>query len=122
MSFHASAEDTRVDDGHILRARLQNGEGEFVDAELDLNQVLGNNNGSFEWGGEGFANSAEDISFDFEGDGVPILRARLFNLEGEAVDSDVNLAERIGNNDGNFSFNCESILVLFRHRETRTAC
>ncbi|WQF86632.1 Putative cyanovirin-N [Colletotrichum destructivum] len=106
MSFHASAEDIRVDDGHILRARLFNGEGEAVDAELNLNDVLGNNNGSFEWGGGGFADSAENIHFELEGgDNVPILRARLFNVEGEAIDADVNLSERIGNNDGNFHFN-----------------
>ncbi|TKW54245.1 Cyanovirin-N -like protein [Colletotrichum tanaceti] len=109
MSFHASAEDVRVDDGHILRARLFNSGGEAVDAELNLNDVLGNSNGSFEWGGGGFADSAEDIHFELEGDdNVPILRARLFNVEGEAIDADVNLSERIGNNDGNFTFNCWS--------------
>ncbi|OHW97947.1 CVNH domain-containing protein [Colletotrichum incanum] len=107
MSFHASAENIRVDDGHILRAQLHNGNGDAVDAELNLNDVLGNSNGSFEWGGAGFADSAEDIHFSLEGDdNVPILRARLFNVEGEAIDADVNLSERIGNNDGNFTFNC----------------
>ena len=45
MSFHASAHDIRVDDGHILRARLTNGNGDSVDAEIDLNQIIGNNNG-----------------------------------------------------------------------------
>ena len=45
MSFHISAAEVRVDDGHILRARLDNGEGQQVDAEFDLNTVLGNNNG-----------------------------------------------------------------------------
>ncbi|WYZ35917.1 hypothetical protein EsH8_X_000564 [Colletotrichum jinshuiense] len=106
MSFQASAQNARVDDGHILRAELQNGDGEWVGAEYDLNEAIGNNNGSFEWGGSGFANSAEDIRFEFEGDGQPILRARLFNIEGEAIDADVNLAERIGNDNGHFSFNC----------------
>ncbi|GJC88971.1 cyanovirin-N [Colletotrichum liriopes] len=109
MSFHASAENIRVDDGHILRADLHNGDGDAVGAELDLNDVLGNDNGSFQWDGSGFANSAEDIHFSLEGDdNVPILRARLFNVEGEAIDADVNLSERIGNNDGNFTFNCWS--------------
>jgi hypothetical protein len=45
MPFYQSAENIRVDDGHILRARLRNQNGDFVDAELDLNTVLGN-----EWG------------------------------------------------------------------------
>lgn len=51
-----------------------------------------------------FSDSAEEISFAIEGDGVPILRAGLRNVEGELVYRDINLAERIGNNDGNFQF------------------
>jgi hypothetical protein len=45
MSFHASAQDIRVDDGHMLRARLSNANGEEVDAEMDLNQFIGNRDG-----------------------------------------------------------------------------
>ncbi|KAK4184014.1 cyanovirin-n family protein [Podospora australis] len=104
MSFHASAQNIRVDDGHILRATLDNGSGEWVDAEFDLNQAIGNNDGNFEWGGNDFAGSAENISFDIEGDGVPILRAELRDMEGNLQARDLNLAERIGNNGGSFHF------------------
>lgn len=45
MSFALSAQETRVDDGHILRARLQREDGEWVDAEIDLNDFVGNNEG-----------------------------------------------------------------------------
>ena len=38
MSFVHSAQDVRLDDGHTLRAKLQNGNGDWVDAEFDLNQ------------------------------------------------------------------------------------
>ncbi|KAK1971051.1 CVNH domain-containing protein [Colletotrichum sublineola] len=106
MSFHTTAQDIRVDDGHMLRARLFNEGGDAVDAEYNLNDCLGNSNGSFEWGGNNFAASAEDIRFTIEGEGVPILRARLFTVDGEAIDRDVNLAERIGNDNGRFIFNC----------------
>ena len=51
----------------------------------------------------GFADSAEDISFEIEED-QPILRASLYNGEGELVDGVINLTERIGNNDGEFVF------------------
>lgn len=47
MSFHQASSNIRVDEGHILRADI-NGNT----AELDLNQVLGNNNGRFQWGGD----------------------------------------------------------------------
>ncbi len=122
MDFHVSAQDIRVDDGHILRARLSNSGGDEVDAEIDLNQLIGNNNGmlalpsslsetithhqkgSFEWGGENFSHSAEDITFAVEGSGAPILRAGLRNLDGNLEYRDINLAERVGNNGGSFYF------------------
>ncbi|KAK4151730.1 Cyanovirin-N [Chaetomidium leptoderma] len=105
MSFHSSAQGIRVDDGHILRARLENSGGQMVDAEIDLNQFIGNDNGSFQWEGENFSHSAEDISFSIEGDAsVPILRAQLKNMEGGFNWADINLSERIGNEDGRFEF------------------
>ncbi|EAU31002.1 conserved hypothetical protein [Aspergillus terreus NIH2624] len=105
MSFHERAEDIRVDDGHILVARLANGDGDFQEASIDLDRFLGNSEGSFEWGGQNFSHTAEDISFHLEGDGnVPVLRARLASSDGELHDADVNLAERIGNENGSFAF------------------
>lgn len=44
MTFHHSAEDVRLD-GHILKAKLQNADGEWIDSEFDLNNHLGNDNG-----------------------------------------------------------------------------
>jgi hypothetical protein len=46
MSFHYSAEEIRIDDGHILRARLQRGDGEWNDSEIDLNNHIGVDNGT----------------------------------------------------------------------------
>lgn len=46
MSFHLSAEDIRVEDGHILKARLRNEAGEWQDSEIDLDQHIGNTNGT----------------------------------------------------------------------------
>ncbi len=132
MAFHASAQDIRVDDGHILRARLSNSGGDQVDAEIDLNQFIGNDNGmlamlsflnetithhqkgSFQWGGENFSHSAEDITFALEGDGVPILRAGLRNLDGNLEYRDINLAERVGNNDGSFYFGEDIACTVLR--------
>lgn len=125
MSFHINAEDIQLEDGHILTAKLPNEDGDLVDATIDLNEHLGNSegihshpthprkksqanidlSGQFEWEGVNFADSAEDIEFELEGDdGVPILRAKLANSEGELSDADVNLAERIANANGEFHF------------------
>ncbi|TID25826.1 cyanovirin-n family protein [Venturia nashicola] len=106
MSFALSAENVRVDDGHILRAALRNGNGDNVDAEIDLDQLIGNDNGNFYWGGSGFSGSCQNCSFSIEGaDAVPVLRAELRDQEGNFQARDINLAERIGNNNGQFVFN-----------------
>ncbi|GKZ68075.1 hypothetical protein AnigIFM60653_006903 [Aspergillus niger] len=111
MSFFRTAEDIRVEDGHILIARVANEEGEMVESTLDLNSCIGNEEGRFLWGGNDFAGSAEDISFAIEGeDNVPVLRARLQNSEGEAFDADVNLGEHVTNNNGTLEYQEESLL------------
>jgi hypothetical protein len=45
MSFHLSAEDIRIEDGHILKARLRTADGDWNDSEIDLNRYLGNDDG-----------------------------------------------------------------------------
>lgn len=64
--------------------------------------------GSFEWGGENFQDSAEDIEFSRDdrddGEAIPVLRANLGNLDGENVAADINLAERITNEDGHLKY------------------
>ncbi|GAB1316804.1 hypothetical protein MFIFM68171_07014 [Madurella fahalii] len=105
MSFHASASNIRVDGGHILKATLRAADGSEVNTTFDLNDIIGNNDGRFEWGGENFSHSAENINFSIEGDEcVPVLRAALKDRKGELVQDDINLAERISNENGSFSF------------------
>jgi len=61
--------------------------------------------GQFQWDGENFSHSAQNVSFSIEGGGeVPVLRAELQNMDGEWVAHDVNLAERIENQNGEFVF------------------
>ncbi|KAL8287916.1 hypothetical protein RB597_000148 [Gaeumannomyces tritici] len=108
MSFHGSATSIRVEDRSTLKAMLSNPDGEEIHCEMDLNSCIGNNNGCFEWGGENFAYTAhpdEPITFNLEGDDqVPVLRACLQDNEGNYHWRDINLAERIGNNGGEFCF------------------
>ncbi|CAI7652873.1 unnamed protein product [Penicillium bialowiezense] len=105
MSFHESASDIKLEDDHILVATLRNEDGDEEESTLDLNEFIGNNDGAFTWGGGGFKDSADDISFDIEGDeDAPILRAKLKDVEGDEHDADINLAERIGNDNGRLVF------------------
>ncbi|KAF7906807.1 hypothetical protein EAF00_001085 [Botryotinia globosa] len=122
MSFHLSAEDIRIDDNHILRARLRNENGDWQDAEMDLNQYIGNEDGMIHWDGVNyksslslnchcltlridFSHSAENVTFSIEGGGqVPVLRTFLRSRDGEEFSRDVNLAERIENHNGQFVY------------------
>jgi hypothetical protein len=52
-----------------------------------------------------FTASAENISFNFEGEeSLPILRAQLRTAAGDLVDANLNLSERLGNDNGSFVF------------------
>ncbi|KAJ5563023.1 Cyanovirin-N [Penicillium sp. DV-2018c] len=106
MSFHSSAVSIELEDGHILKAVLHNDDGDEQESTLDLNDHIGNDNGHFQWEGGNFQASAEDITFDREGDdGIPVLRAILHDVEGEGHPADINLSERIGNSNGTLVFN-----------------
>ncbi|KAF2083806.1 Cyanovirin-N [Saccharata proteae CBS 121410] len=119
MSFHLSAEDIRIEDGHILKARLRAYDGELRDAEIDLDNHIGNQNGTFHWDGGNFSQSAENVHFAIEGGGqVPVLRANLFNENGEAESRDVNLSERIENHDGRFVYSAYTVPSGARWIET----
>lgn len=52
MTFLRSAQDARIEDDHILKCQLQNVEGEWEDAEIDLDQYIANDNGHLTWDGE----------------------------------------------------------------------
>ncbi|KAI1336122.1 Cyanovirin-N [Xylariaceae sp. FL0016] len=118
-NFFATSQDIRLEDGHILRARLQKVDGEWVDAEINLNDHIGNENGRFAWDSAGFADSAEEIRCDVEGAGpVCVLRARLRDENGDFQDSDLNLSERMGNNDGCFHW-MQNMARIPRHRQPR---
>lgn len=104
MSFNASAQNIRIE-GNNLVATVSNDAGHQADASLDLNAIIGNDDGRFSWGGADFVSSAENITLSIEGDaGVPILRAQLKNIAGDLVDADLNLAERIANDNGQLVF------------------
>ena len=45
MSFHESATHIELEDGHILKAVLRNEDGDEQESILDLNRIIGNNDG-----------------------------------------------------------------------------
>lgn len=45
MSFHLTADDVRIEEGHFLRAMLRNDAGEMCFSEVDLDVHIGNDDG-----------------------------------------------------------------------------
>lgn len=60
--------------------------------------------GNFHWDGNGFSGGADNVWLSIEGDNQPILRATLRDGEGNGQDRDINLGERLGNNNGEFAY------------------
>ncbi|KAK3342738.1 Cyanovirin-N [Neurospora tetraspora] len=108
MSFHITAQEARIEqrDGHTyLLARLQREDGSWNDAIFNLDQIIGNEDGHFQWGGQNFTHSAQDIRFDPKEGAAeqPILRAMLCDRNGDYYPRDVNLTEIIENVNGEFA-------------------
>ncbi|PWW75012.1 Cyanovirin-N [Tuber magnatum] len=116
MSFYASSEGIRIsEEGRrtwlVGRARMT--DGSWKDIKLDLDNIIGNDDGKLPdperrltGGGQDFTETSSNVRFGFEGGGdVPVLRARLRNASGGEQESDLNLGERITNVNGDLVFN-----------------
>ncbi|KAI5289689.1 hypothetical protein KEM52_000691 [Ascosphaera acerosa] len=106
MSFHVTARNIKLEDGHILKAELADSQGHYQHAEFDLDSVLGNDKGVLEWSGGGFSRSAKDIKLEQLGgsNGPPILKAQLGDGRGGHRPVEANLADRLVNENGKFVF------------------
>lgn len=61
--------------------------------------------GMIHWDGENFSHSADNVEFSIEGGGeVPVLRCRCRDVDGNEHNRDVNLSERIENQNGQFVY------------------
>ncbi|KAF8463902.1 Cyanovirin-N [Kalaharituber pfeilii] len=106
MSFHESSNNISIevsDSSTYLIATANDANGDAVPNKIRLDDFIGNDNGRFDWGGENFTETAQNITFSVEA-GVPVLRAQLADVDGNLHSADVNLAERIENKDGQLVF------------------
>jgi hypothetical protein len=62
-NFFATSESIRLEDRHYLRARLQRFDGEWVDAEINLNDHIGNRDGHFAWDSNGKYHTTPRVPF-----------------------------------------------------------
>lgn len=109
MPFILSAEESslKIVQGSNLAGRLRARDGSYKESHIDLNEVLGNDDGSFDWGGVDFYHTAKDIKLTTEGEGddkVSVLTANLKRKDGSERPAKVNLDGRIENVDGQFKY------------------
>lgn len=64
LNFYESVEEIYVDDGYVLKVVLNNVDGEGCEVEFDFNEIIGNDNGEFVWGGFGMCLYFLVVDFD----------------------------------------------------------
>lgn len=108
MAFYASSSNVRLGDGGVLLATCNTKFGGQVDAQFDLNAVLGNIDGGFVWGLTAFVNSAENIRLE-----RAVLHARLRDCSGNWKDAQFDLDGMLTNNNGKLeAVNVPGILAV----------
>ncbi|KAF9324397.1 hypothetical protein BG006_000555 [Podila minutissima] len=105
MTFMHSSKDIRLKNNRYLTATCQRKDGRWVESSLDLDTIIGNDDGYFSWEGENFSMSAADpVTIKVASDSV-LLRTDLRKANGDWRQGEtLELSERIENLDGQLSF------------------
>ncbi|BCR84440.1 CVNH domain-containing protein [Aspergillus chevalieri] len=75
------------------------------ESDIDLDEIIGSENGQFEWDSVNFSETAADAEFTIEGGGeVFVLRASLQDKQREWATSDIKFAERVLDVNGGYRF------------------
>ncbi|KAG5934854.1 hypothetical protein E4U60_003506 [Claviceps pazoutovae] len=100
MSFSITSKNIHLREAHLLYASCLDSEGNWQDCSFDLNDCLGNDNGSFVWDGDNFMDTAANMELDGS-----VLTATLLDNDGEPVGPrSIDLNERITNSNGQLMF------------------
>ncbi|KAG0133641.1 hypothetical protein HOY82DRAFT_257638 [Tuber indicum] len=98
LSYHRSSVYISLSGNQVLSALCRTCDGEWVRSTIDLNTVLGNCDGRFEWGETRFSRTAKDVKLKDN----RTLSAYLKRKDGSWSEKpvEVNLTEHITNHDG----------------------
>ncbi|KAH8738335.1 Cyanovirin-N [Ilyonectria robusta] len=97
MAFSQSSRNIRVENHTLYADCLEEDNVTWHQSNMDLDAVLGNINGSFQWGKKAFSQSAENIGLE----DTSYLTAKLANQVGTyGPPQKVNLDEHIANING----------------------
>ncbi|KAI5789648.1 Cyanovirin-N [Peziza echinospora] len=98
--FTQSCNGFELINNHILRAQLRKSNGEVVNAEIDLNTVLGNSDGWFRWGWTNFTASSKNIQLQ----GSKLVGQLTKRDQQHRELQGVELSEALFNDEGRFVF------------------
>ena len=98
MLFSLSCTDISIQ-GSVLSARCRNASGKHLPSQLDLNTVVGNDNGKFNWDMNNFSKSATNVGLN-----GAFLCAQLRSRSGRFVPACLNLNFCIENANGALRF------------------
>lgn len=84
-------------EGATLKAELQRNDGSWREASIELDMVLGNIEGKFQWGQKQFSSSARNIRLN-----NTLVEAELRLSNGTWSTDSCDLSQRLMNNDGAF--------------------
>lgn len=98
MSFSRSCIDISLH-GTKLHAWAKDDNGNYHNSILDLDNIIGNDNGHLTWGERNFSETSRDIKLD----GVH-LQAVCQRNNGQWVHATLNLDDYIVNDDGSLKF------------------
>jgi hypothetical protein len=82
-----------------MQANCRTLDGRYQRSSLDLNSIIGNIDGQFQWGSQAFSRSATGASIQ-----GAVLTANLRKKNGTYVRASINLDARITNNNGNLQY------------------
>lgn len=98
--FSISTTDRFVENEYLY-CKAQTKNGSWVDASLDLNAHLGNEDGRFQPGGENAWYTSEQGSWRLQG---VVLYASLKNRQGQFKEASINLDHYVDNDNGVLKF------------------
>ncbi|KAF9311056.1 hypothetical protein BG003_007825 [Podila horticola] len=105
MSFQHSCQDISLENNSVLVARCRKADGSWNDSSLDLDDILGNDDGYFVWNGQQFSLTAKNVHLNLSDEVGPNIEADLPCADGSFRERQrIILAERIENDDGNLVF------------------
>lgn len=99
MSFTQTSTHVAVNEQGHLSAHCQRSDGTVNASVLDLNTLVGNQEGVLTWGGSNFSQTSTHVAVNAEGH----LSAHCQTSAGEVVPSVLNLNSWVSNNEGNLS-------------------